>query len=60
MFRQPHTRTTPTPLVSEKAQSIITVNPPYHNLPIKRFICAERQAKNEKGQCYNCKEMWHK
>ncbi|KAK1382254.1 hypothetical protein POM88_019989 [Heracleum sosnowskyi] len=58
MFSQPQTHTTP--LVVEKAQSILTVNPPYHNLPVKRLTYAERQTKNEKGQCYNCEEKWHK
>ena len=58
MFHQSHTHTTP--LVTEKAQSTSTINPSYHNLPIKRLTYAERQAKNEKGQCYNCEEKWHK
>lgn len=33
---------------------------PYHKLPIKRLTAVERQAKIDKGQCYNCEEVWHK
>lgn len=58
MFSQTQTHTTP--LVTEKTQNILTVNSPYPNFPVKRLTYAERQAKFEKGQCYNCEEKWHK
>lgn len=50
------------PVTNDKNIVPNSCTPPtsYHKLPVKRLSLAERQAKIDKGQCYNCDETWHK